>query len=75
MYLICIWVNVSYYLYSYVSSSLYGGTFNKPANIMNFIFPCRHQEQGDPGAGRSRSRVDQEQGDPGAGRVIQEQAG
>ena len=32
-----IWVNVSY-LFSYVSISLYGGTFNKPANIMNFIF-------------------------------------
>ena len=28
--------------------------------------PCRHQEQGDPGAGRSRSRAIQEQGDPGA---------
>ena len=29
--------------------------------------------QGDPEAGRSRSKVVQEQGDPGAGRVIQEQ--
>ena len=38
MCLICIWVNVSYYLFSFVSISLYGGTFNKPANIMNFIF-------------------------------------
>ena len=37
MCLICIWVNVSY-LFSYVSISLYGGTFNKPANMMNFNF-------------------------------------
>ena len=37
MCLICIWVNVSY-IYSFVSISLYGGTFNKPAKIMNFIF-------------------------------------
>ena len=38
MCLICIWVNVSNYLFSYVSISLYGGNFNKPANMMNFIF-------------------------------------
>ena len=35
---ICIWVNMSYDLFSHVSISLFGGTLNKPANIMNFIF-------------------------------------
>ena len=61
MYLICIWVNVCY-LFSYVS-------------IMYMYISREIQEQGGPGAGRSRSRP----GDPGAGssrsRVIQEHGG
>ena len=74
MCLICIWVNVSNYLFSYVSNSLYGGNFNKPANIMNFIFlyMLSKRTMYTPGAGRSRSRMVQEQGNPGADRVIQE---